>query len=92
MADNDRVPLIVVDGTRQAVTDPGGEVVNVIIAPPDFDPGEGLVLVDVPDDLSVEPGDRLVAGQLTKAPPVERVPTLEERVAALEAQANGGAG
>lgn len=79
-------PLIVTEGTRQAVVDDEGLVVNVIIAPDDFDPGDGCTLVPVPGDSPAEPGDRFVAGSLTKTERPPRPPTLEERVAALEEQ------
>lgn len=87
---DDREPLIVTDGTRHAVVDVEGLVLNVIVAPADFDPGDdSLHLVPLEEGLPVEPGDVVERdGRVLKAPPVERPLSLEERVAALEAKAN----
>lgn len=88
--DADREGLLVDEGVRCAVVDEEALVVNVIIAPEGFEPGEGLELVLV-GYLNVDVGDTLTRGRLTKAEPVpvERPASLEERVAALEAASRG---
>lgn len=80
-------PQIVSEGTRHAVVDAEGLVVNVIIAPPDFDPGDGLTLLPLDEDSPAGPGDTIKRGKLTRAEPAPPEPTLEDRIAALEAKA-----
>lgn len=85
----EREGLVVNAGVRCAVVDHDHLVVNVIIAPSDFEPGEGLELVLV-GNLNVSVGDTLCRGRLTKAERGPGLPaTLEERVAALEAAVRG---
>ena len=86
----DHEPIIATEGTRCVVVDEADEICNVVIAPVDWDPGQGLLLVEIPPELPAEIGDQWVAGELVKSPPAERAPSLEERVAALERQSNGG--
>lgn len=65
---------LVDEGTRHAVVDAVGLVVNVIIAPPDFEPGDGLTLVALAKSSAASPGDRIRRGKLTRAaaPPEAR--------------------
>lgn len=92
---NDRTPLIVAGGTRHAVI-LDGVVINVILwdGTTEFHPGDGCDLVPIPEDSLIGPGDEvtLAKGNVTltkRAEPATVEPTVEERLAQLEATVDG---
>lgn len=57
--------------TRKAVVDADGYVLNVIVVEGDFDPGDGLTLANVPDDVRVDLGRTRYAGRKFVNPPAD---------------------